>query len=147
MPEGQSSLQEAMARIMGMPAGGTPAAAQATPQGAVNFAPQSAYSGNLTAPTPATAAEVTNRIVAAATQPVLQPTAVVAARPVAVTAKPAATAVTSTATTAPLSAAQQYAAAMQQYQAAMQQRAMGTNTTALMPTAPSWTNPAYGRSY
>ena len=58
MPEGQTSLQEAMSRIMGMPAGGTPQTPQA--QNAASFAPQSAYSGDLTAPAPATNYSITN---------------------------------------------------------------------------------------
>lgn len=56
MPESQTSLQEAMARIMGAPAGGNPPAPTAL-QNATNFATP-AYSGS--APAPRTDVSVTN---------------------------------------------------------------------------------------
>ena len=61
MAENQSSLQQAMARIMGTPAGGVPQTAGTAQQaGDVELAPRTPYSQELATTTPSTTLDVTN---------------------------------------------------------------------------------------
>jgi hypothetical protein len=57
MPENQTSLQEAMARIMGLSPGGIP---QGPPETAETAAPRPSYSGDISARTPETNYAITN---------------------------------------------------------------------------------------